>query len=154
MEIFNWRYKTYLPIVKPASYALSPNSKYPNRNPQLPVKPPHLNNGNNSFNQPTGGNANRQSQTAFGQNDLCELVVKIEDIKCRLSDIDMLPLSQIIYLLKEMMIGYDTLVDIFGMFGPTEQMVAVSNNSQWKVWINEDFFKNTKASFNPAAGER
>lgn len=118
------------------------------------MKPPHLNNGNNSFSQPTGGNANRQSQTAFGQNDLCELAVKIEDIKCRLSDIDMLPLSQIIYLLKEMMIGYDTLVDIFGMFGPTEQMVAVSNNSQWKVWINEDFFKNSKASFNPAAGER
>jgi hypothetical protein len=87
------------------------------------------------------------------QKEECEVTVKMEEIRCRLSDLDLLPLSQIIYLLKEMMIGYDALIDIFGIFGPTENMVAVSNN-QWKVWINEDFFHNQKSQTNMATGER
>jgi hypothetical protein len=70
--------------------------------------------------------------------------VQIEEIKCRLSDIGSLPFSQILYLLKEMMIGYDVLIDKFGTFSPSEEMVAVSRGGQWKVWINEDFVKNNK----------
>ena len=56
----------------------------------------------------------------------------------------MLSFSQIIYLLKEMMIGYDALIDIFGTFEPMEKMVAISATHQWKVWVNSDFFTNTK----------
>ena len=56
------------------------------------------------------------------------------------------------YLLKEMMIGYDALLDIFGIFTPTEQMVAVSSNYQWKVWINEDYYKNDKPDTVAPAG--
>ena len=55
-----------------------------------------------------------------------ELLVKIEEIICRLSDVGMLPFSQILYLLKEMMIGYDVLIDKFGTFSPSEGMVAVN----------------------------
>jgi hypothetical protein len=50
---------------------------------------------------------------------MCEIVIQIEDIKCRLSDMGMLPFSQILYLLKEMMIGYDVLIDKFGTFSPS-----------------------------------
>lgn len=58
------------------------------------------------------------------------------------------------YLLKEMMIGYDALLDIFGIFTPTERMVAVSPTYQWKVWINEDYYENAKPETNLPAGER
>jgi hypothetical protein len=86
---------------------------------------------------------------------MCEIGIHIEDIKCRLSDMGMLPFSQILYLLKEMMIGYDVLIDKFGTFNPSESMVAVSMNLQWKMWINQDFFKNTKEDEKPAEiGER
>ena len=43
-----------------------------------------------------------------------------------------------------MMIGYDILIDKFGTFSPSEHMVVVTQALQWKVWINEDFFKNSK----------
>lgn len=61
--------------------------------------------------------------------------VMIESIQHRLSDLGCLPFTQIIYLLKEMMIGYDVLLDIFGAFEPNDEMIAVSNY-QWRVWIN------------------
>ena len=44
----------------------------------------------------------------------------IESIQHRLSDLGCLPFTQIIYLLKEMMIGYDVLLDIFGAFEPND----------------------------------
>lgn len=78
----------------------------------------------------------------------------MEPIRYRLSDIDMLSFSQIIYLLKEMMIGYDALVDIFGTFEPTEEMVAISSTHQWKVWVNQDFFINTKPDTQSSIGAR
>ena len=84
----------------------------------------------------------------------CELQVRMEEIRCRLSDIDLLSFSQILYLLKEMMIGYDALIDIFGVFDIRPEMVAVSVNYQWKVWMHEDFFRNTKEEPKGAIGER
>jgi len=45
-----------------------------------------------------------------------ELKVNIEEVRCRLSDIKMLPFSQIVYLLKEALIGFEVLVDLFGIF--------------------------------------
>jgi hypothetical protein len=50
-----------------------------------------------------------------------------------------LPLSQNLYLLKEMMIGYDVLMDIFGTFDPNDTMVAVNSSEQWRVWIHENY---------------
>ena len=49
-----------------------------------------------------------------------------------------------VYLLKEMLIGYDVLFDIFGAFEPTDQMVMVDGRDQWRVWINADFASNVK----------
>lgn len=43
-----------------------------------------------------------------------------------------------------MMIGYHVLIDKFGTFTPSENMVVVSHTYQWKVWINQDFFQNCK----------
>jgi hypothetical protein len=48
----------------------------------------------------------------------------------------MLPFSQSVYLLKEMLIGFQVLVDMFGFFDPTERMVAVNDQGHWKMWIN------------------
>jgi hypothetical protein len=62
--------------------------------------------------------------------------VVIENICHRLSDLGFLPFAQIIYLLKEMMIGYDVLMDIFGAIEPNDEMIAVNSNMQWRVWIN------------------
>lgn len=76
----------------------------------------------------------------------------IESIQHRLSDLGSLPFSQIIYLLKEMMIGYDVLLDIFGSFEPTDEMIAVSEASQWRVWMNEDYTINSKSDKSSAIG--
>lgn len=136
LEIFSWRYKTYLPIVKPLEYLLKPNTHSPTKNQHLTSHHLTHQKHNNSFRPESSASPARESIPSTYQNSMCELVVKMEEIKCRLSDIDLLPFSQIIYLLKEMMIGYDALLDIFGNFGPTEQMVSVGVNNQWKVWIN------------------
>ena len=76
----------------------------------------------------------------------------MERIRCKLSDIKLLPFSQILYLLKEMMIGYDALIDIFGLFSPDEEMVGVNGGNQWKVWINRDFYSNSKESDSTVLG--
>jgi hypothetical protein len=73
-----------------------------------------------------------------------QLLVGIEHIKYRLNELNLLPFSQIIYLLKEMMIGYDVLIDIFGFFDPSDRMVVVNGNDQWRVWIHEDSTTFTK----------
>jgi hypothetical protein len=78
----------------------------------------------------------------------------MEDIRCRLSDIDLLSFSQIVYLLKEMMIGYDALIDIFGTFDPQERMIAISANYSWKVWISDNFYKNAKPDTDGSIGVR
>ena len=54
--------------------------------------------------------------------------------------------------MKEMMIGYDVLLDIFGSFEPTDEMIAVSQTSQWRVWMNEDYTINSKSDKSSAVG--
>jgi hypothetical protein len=71
--------------------------------------------------------------------------VVIENIQYRLSDIGFLPFPQIIYLLKEMMIGYDVLMDIFGAFEPNDEMIGVNNSNHWRLWISEDYTLNLKS---------
>jgi hypothetical protein len=44
------------------------------------------------------------------------------------------------------MIGYNALIDIYGTFSPSEEMIGLDCNSQWKVWINEDFNSLNKRS--------
>ena len=51
-----------------------------------------------------------------------------------------------------MMIGYDALIDIFGLFSPDEEMVGVNGGNQWKVWINRDFYSNSKESDSTVLG--
>jgi hypothetical protein len=48
----------------------------------------------------------------------------------------MLPIPQVIYLLKELLIGFEVLIDIFGLFDPSAKMIIVNQRQQWKVWIN------------------
>lgn len=56
----------------------------------------------------------------------------------------MLPMPQLIYLLKEALIGFEVLIDIFGLFEPSQRMVVVNQRQQWKVWINEDYIASSK----------
>lgn len=49
---------------------------------------------------------------------ICEVMVTMEGIEHVLSEVKLLPFPQVLYLLKEMMIGYEVLVDIFGIFEP------------------------------------
>ena len=49
-----------------------------------------------------------------------------------------------LYLLKELLIGFDALVDIFGTFEPKEEMIMVNRAYKWKIWINQDFHRNEK----------
>ena len=76
--------------------------------------------------------------------EMVEVAVRLQEMKQRLKDVRMLACSQMVYLLKEMMIGYEVLFDIFGGFEPTDHMVMVDGRDQWRVWISADFAANTK----------
>lgn len=65
-----------------------------------------------------------------------ELRVQTEEVRLKLEDIQMLPIPQIIYLLKEVLIGFEVLIDIFGLFTPNSKMIVLNHRHQWKVWIN------------------
>jgi hypothetical protein len=56
----------------------------------------------------------------------------------------MLPIPQVIYLLKEALIGFELLIDIFGVFEPSQRMIVVNHRLQWRMWINEDYIVSTK----------
>ena len=83
-----------------------------------------------------------------------EVQVELEEVQLRLPDAGSLPLGQIIYLLKEMMIGYDALIDIFGLFEPSDEMVAISSTHQWRVWLNEDYLLNCRPNKEANISER
>jgi hypothetical protein len=55
-----------------------------------------------------------------------------------------LSFPQVVYLIKEMMIGFEVLIDIFGCFDPNERLIAVNERNQWKFWISKDFSLNSK----------
>ncbi len=48
----------------------------------------------------------------------------------------------ILYLLKESLIGYERLFDRFGPFDVTSKMVLINKNSKCRVWINENITLN------------
>jgi hypothetical protein len=55
-----------------------------------------------------------------------------------------MPFSQALHLLREMLIGFEALFDIFGAFEPKEELVAVNSVDQWSMWIDEDFCSSLK----------
>lgn len=55
-----------------------------------------------------------------------------------------MPFSQALHLLREMLIGFEALFDIFGPFDPLEELVAVSTGDQWRMWIDPDFCSSFK----------
>jgi hypothetical protein len=67
-----------------------------------------------------------------------------EEILSTLVEIEMLAIPQIIYLLKEALIGFELLIDIFGVFEPSQRMIMVNHKHQWRVWINEDYISSAK----------
>lgn len=73
-----------------------------------------------------------------------EVRAQTEEILCTLSEIEMLAIPQIIYLLKEALIGFELLIDIFGVFEPSQRMIMVNHRHQWRVWINEDYISSAK----------
>jgi hypothetical protein len=49
-----------------------------------------------------------------------ELRVRAEGVRWRLSEAGLVPFSQALHLLREMLIGFEALFDIFGPFEPKE----------------------------------
>lgn len=72
----------------------------------------------------------------------------MEDFRCRLYDMNTFSFPQVMYLLKEMLVGFEVLVDIFGFFDPTDQMVVLTANHRWKMWSNPDL-NETKTNVSP-----
>lgn len=68
-----------------------------------------------------------------------EVSVKMEDCRCRLPDMNTFTFPQTMYLLKEMLVGFEVLIDIFGFFNPEEEMLTLTSNQRWKIWPNSDF---------------
>jgi len=60
----------------------------------------------------------------------------MEDVKFTLQNLNNFVQPQILHLFKEILIGYELLVNIFGFFVVTDKMIVLNNNNQWKVWIN------------------
>lgn len=75
-----------------------------------------------------------------------EVRVRAEEVRCALEEVGALAMPQLIYLLKEALIGFEVLIDIFGLFEPSQRMVVVNQRQQWKVWISEDYIASTKRS--------
>ena len=49
----------------------------------------------------------------------------------------MLPLPQVLYLMKEMLVGFEALIGRFGVFEPEESMVVVDSHDHWKMWVSD-----------------
>jgi hypothetical protein len=54
----------------------------------------------------------------------------------RLADLKDLPLIKVLYLLKEVLIGYERLFDRFGSFLVNPCMIAINQFGKCKVWVN------------------
>lgn len=51
------------------------------------------------------------------------------------------------------MVGFECLIDIFGIFEPSEDMIAVNEQNEWRFWISEDFASNSKRESNTTEAE-
>ncbi len=53
-----------------------------------------------------------------------------------------MPLYQILYIVKEALVGFDRLYDRFGSFDISNKMVLINKNGKCRVWINENITLN------------
>lgn len=144
IEILNWRIKTSLPVVKPIHFALLQNTRPDTRKTTLPDRPWVKKSSEKEVGRRSEQGKGLPGVAAGEREAEGEVSVEIEEIKWRLDEVGILSLPQILHLLKEMMVGYDVLVDIFGTFHPSARMVALNAHSQWRVWVHEDFAFNSK----------
>lgn len=74
------------------------------------------------------------------------LQLAIEHFPCSLALLPRLPLFQLLYLLKEALVGFERLYDRFGGFDISDRMVLLSKSGRCRVWFNEDLSANHPAS--------
>jgi hypothetical protein len=116
VSIVEWRCQTSLPIIRVAEYVVSPENHPSYQKPTFRSETPNKNNANN----PAKKNKLSIKINEFIEKNqdisTYEIKVRPEEIKCRLSEVGVMPFSQALYLLKEMLIGFEALFDIFGGF--------------------------------------
>jgi hypothetical protein len=84
-------------------------------------------------------------------NECSVLQVAIEHYPCNLNSLPRMPLYQLLYLLKEALVGFERLFDRFGGFDVSNKMVLISKNSKCRVWINENITLNFPSRRNKAS---
>lgn len=62
--------------------------------------------------------------------------VKMENITTTISNLTQIPLFKVIYLLKESLVGLERLVNKFGFFKVTSDMIVINKDFKCNVWIN------------------
>jgi hypothetical protein len=68
--------------------------------------------------------------------------VAIENFTASLHSLPKMPLFQVLYLLKESVIGFERLYDRFGTFDISNKMILINKNLKCRVWINENITLN------------
>ena len=53
-----------------------------------------------------------------------------------------MPFHQVLYLIKESLVGFERLFDRFGLFDITSKMILVNKNHKCRVWMNENITLN------------
>jgi hypothetical protein len=144
IELFSWRAKTSLPILKIGEYSLYPLVHPFPANPILKTDPSLIFSPNKSKEEAQITEKIAAYIASHPEISTYELRIKTEEIKCTLEEMELLPIPQIIYLLKELLIGFEVLIDIFGLFEPTQRMIVVNHRHQWKVWMSEDYILSSK----------
>lgn len=74
------------------------------------------------------------------------LQLALEQFPCSLCLLPRLPLFQVLYLLKEALVGFERLYDRFGCFDISDRMVLLTKSGKCRVWFNENLSLNYPAS--------
>jgi hypothetical protein len=75
-------------------------------------------------------------------NECSVVQVAIENFPSNLNTLPKLHLHQILYLMKEALVGFERLFDRFGLFDITNRMILINKNSKCRVWMNENITLN------------
>lgn len=76
-----------------------------------------------------------------GQQQAGGYRVRTERIIARLSELKELGFEQGLYILREALVGYRTILQLRGPVAVTDKMIGVSQQGKVKVWVNENFAK-------------
>lgn len=71
----------------------------------------------------------------------------MEQHPLRLVELNDLPLFEILYLLKEVLYGFERLFHVQGAFMPTAKMIVLNAANKCKVWLNENLASNELIPF-------